>query len=120
MTGIDQSYERLGFLFHEIDTFMQQAGVQIDCPAPSPPPAAAQVPTGPDLDPTDLPEELDAANMAFRAVLKGYGNSADTFRNRLIEYLNSHFRALGSSAIERIATVANPDKARGRPAKFKE
>lgn len=85
---------------------------------PSPLPAVA--PTTPDLDPTDLPEELDAANMAFRAVLNGYGNPADTFRNRLVEYLNSNFHALGDTAIGRIATVANPDKARGRPSKFKE
>lgn len=87
-------------------------------PTPSPPPAAA--PTTPDIDPADLPEELDAANMAFRAVFNGYGNPADTFRNRLIEYLNVNFPALGIPAIERIATVANPDKARGRPVKFKE
>lgn len=87
-------------------------------PEPSPPPAVA--PTTPDLDPTDLPEELDAANMAFRAVFNGYGNPADTFRNRLIEYLKTTYPELIDSEIERIATVANPDKTRGRKKKFKE
>ncbi|WP_143059570.1 hypothetical protein [Giesbergeria anulus] len=95
-----------------------KATVPTMAPVPSPAPDVA--PPTPDIDPADLPEELDAANMAFRAVFNGYGNPADTFRNRLIEYLNVNFPALGIPAIERIATVANPDKARGRPVKFKE
>ena len=67
-----------------------------------------------DVDPLDLPEELDAANMAFRAVLNGYGEQTATFKNRLIEYLKANYSHLKTEAIDRIATVANPDKARGR------
>lgn len=75
--------------------------------------------TEPDIDPSDLPIELDAANMAYRAVLNGYGSS-DTFRNRLIEYLFETFPYLKNDAIQRIATVANPDKTTGRKKREKE
>jgi hypothetical protein len=68
----------------------------------------------PDIDPTDLPEELDAANMAFRAVLQGYGNQKTTFKNRLIDYLKKNYQHLKQEAIDRISIVANPDKAPGR------
>lgn len=67
-----------------------------------------------ELDPLDLPEELDAANMAHRLVLKGYGNPAATFRNRILAYLKENYPHMKSDAIERIATVANPDKSTGR------
>lgn len=68
----------------------------------------------PDIDPTDLPEELDAANMAFRAVATGYGDQSATQRNRLVDYLKTHYSAFKSEQVERIATVANPDKSTGR------
>lgn len=81
-------------------------------PSTTLPPTVA--PTTPDIDPADLPEELSIANIAFRAVTNGYGNPDDTFRNRLIEYLKLTYPKFLQSEIERIATVANPDKARGR------
>lgn len=65
-------------------------------------------------DPLDLPEELDAANMAFRAVTNNYGDQSETFKNRLIDYLRKTFPDFSNSAVERIATVANPDKSPGR------
>ncbi len=76
--------------------------------------------TDPDIDPADLPIELDAANMAYRAVLNGYGNQSDTFKNRLIDYLQTTYTDLKTEAVQRIATVANPDKATGRKRLSKE
>lgn len=73
-----------------------------------------------ELDPLDLPPELDAANMAFRAVSNGYGEQSATPRNRLIDYLEKTFKGLGSEAVQRIATVANPDKTTGRKKRDKE
>lgn len=67
-----------------------------------------------EIDPADLPEELQAANIAFRAVLNGFGDQSATFKNRLIEFLEKNNPSLNSEAIARIATVANPDKVRGR------
>jgi hypothetical protein len=67
-----------------------------------------------EIDPADLPHELHAANIAFRAVTLGFGNQSATVRNRLIEYLKEHFKDFGDEAVQRIATVANPDKAPGR------
>lgn len=66
------------------------------------------------IDPADLPVELQAANIAFRAVFNGYGDASATFKNRLVAYLESHFVDLGAEAVKRIATVANPDKEPGR------
>jgi len=66
------------------------------------------------LDPADLPEELHVANIAFRAVTNGYGDKTATFKNRLIDYLEVNFIGLNNEAVQRIATVANPDKGRGR------
>ena len=70
-----------------------------------------------DFDPSDLPDELDCANQAYRAVSIGYGDGYDTFRNRLLAWLAEHRPELGTEARERIATVANPDKAAGRKAR---
>lgn len=70
---------------------------------------------GSDIDPADWPDELFAAMTAFRAVTNGYGNSSDTFKNRLTEFLASNFKHLSKEAIGRISTVANIDKSRGRP-----
>ena len=67
-----------------------------------------------DIDPADLPDELHAANIAFRAVTNGYGDPLATFRNRLIGYLETNFPALSNDAVKRISTVANPDKTTGR------
>lgn len=67
-----------------------------------------------DIDPSDMPDELHTANIAFRAVKNGFGNASATFRNRLIQYLEITFKDLNSEAVQRIATVANPDKSTGR------
>lgn len=66
-----------------------------------------------DIDPSDMPEELQAANIAYRAVLNGYGQPGETFRNRLVAYLGERFR-FSDEAVKRIATVANADKTVGR------
>ena len=71
-------------------------------------------------DDTDLPDELDIANIAYRMVKNGYGGEAMksmTFKNRLIACLTERWENLDQSVIDRIATVANPDKNRGRPKK---
>lgn len=67
-----------------------------------------------DPDPQDLPFELQVANIAFRAVSNGYGDQSATFKNRLTAYLQEQYKDLGTEAINRVATVANPDKSRGR------
>ena len=67
-----------------------------------------------DIDPQDLPQELDAANLAYRSVLNGCGDQKATFRNRLIAYLEENYSDLPKEAVQRIATVANPDKTTGR------
>lgn len=67
-----------------------------------------------DIDPTELPPELDAANMAFRAITMGYGDQSATPRNRLIDYLENNFPHFKPEQVQRIATVANPDKTTGR------
>ena len=75
---------------------------------------------GTDIDPTDLPIELDAANMAFRAVRNGYGGRSDTFKNKLIAYLEKHYPDFKAEQVQRVATVANPDKSVGRKKNGKE
>jgi hypothetical protein len=73
-----------------------------------------------EIDPSDLPAELDAANTAYRAVLNGYGKQGDTPKNRLIAYLKATYKHLTPNAVARIATVANPDKSPGRMKSDKE
>lgn len=77
-------------------------------------PAAIAVNLDSDINPEDLPEELDLANMAYRAVSKSLGVKTGTFRNRVKDYLKQQYPHLKPEVIERIATVANPDKSRGR------
>lgn len=67
-----------------------------------------------ELDPSDRPEELDAAILAHQRVLNGYGNPTATFRNRIVTYLKEYYPHMKPDAIDRIATVANPDKSTGR------
>lgn len=67
-----------------------------------------------EIDPSDYPIELSAANIAFRAVRNGYGDLTATFKRRLIHFLESSYPDLRAEAVQRIATVANPDKAPGR------
>lgn len=67
-----------------------------------------------EFDPLDFPEELDAARIAFRAVVKGSEGVGTTIKNRLIDYVKKNYPSLGNDAVMRIATVANPDKTRGR------
>lgn len=64
-------------------------------------------------DPADLPDELDCALMALRAVQNGYGKES-TPRKKLLEWLVANRPDLKPDQRERIATVANPDKAPGR------
>ena len=73
-----------------------------------------------DVDPSDLPPELDAANMAFRAVTNGFGDQSATARNRLVIYLKTHYPDFKDEQVQRIATVANPDKSTGRKKAGKE
>lgn len=65
-------------------------------------------------DPSDLPDELFAANLAHRAVSNGYGQQSVTPRNRILAYLKENYPNFSDDAIQRIATVANPDKSTGR------
>jgi hypothetical protein len=67
-----------------------------------------------DIDPSDQPEELQAANIAFRAITNGYGNQSKPPRARLEDFLRERYPAFGPTRIDRIATVANPDKTTGR------
>jgi len=111
-------YETAKFHRHEIARWLSAIGMksvyQFDLPT------TTVVQSDPDIDPADLPVELDAANMAYRAVLNGYGNQSDTFKNRLINYLQMTYTDLKTEAVQRIATVANPDKAVGRKRLNKE
>ena len=67
-----------------------------------------------DIDPLDLPDELDYANQAFRAVTNGYGDANATFKNKVADYLARTYPSLKPEAVQRIATVANPDRSPGR------
>ena len=73
-----------------------------------------------EIDPSDLPPELDAANMAYRAITKGYGDQSATARNRLIDFLKKNYPGFKAEQVLRIATVANPDKTTGRKKGGKE
>jgi hypothetical protein len=73
-----------------------------------------------EIDPSDFPYELQAANIAFRAITKGHGDNTATFKNRLIDFIEKNFTELSNEAIQRIATVANPDKSTGRKKSGKE
>lgn len=77
-------------------------------------PPTAATPVTQDIDPLDLPDELDYANLAFRAVKNGYGDAAATFKNNVAEYLTKTYPGLKPEAVQRIATVANPDRSPGR------
>ena len=72
------------------------------------------------IDPSDLPPELHAANIAFRAITRGYGDQAATRRNRLVDFIGKHYPDFNSEQVQRIATVANPDKTTGRKKSGKE
>lgn len=81
---------------------------------------AAEAKSEIELDPSDYPEELDAANMAFRAIKNGEGNPKDTFRKRIVSYLEKNYPNFKPDAVQRIATVANPDKSTGRKSLSRE
>ena len=67
------------------------------------------------VDPLDRPQELDIANLAFHEVIvKGYGLGEGSPKQRLLNYIEIHYGFLTDGAKERIATLANPDKASGR------
>lgn len=78
----------------------------------TPPATKAVLPK--EIDPSDLPDELDCANLAYRAVKNGYGDQSKTLKNRTVEYLENTYPNLKPEAVQRIATVANPDRSRGR------
>ena len=73
-----------------------------------------------DIDPSDLPEELQSANIAFRAITNGYGDPLKPPRARLEDYLRENYSAFNATTIDRIATVANPDKTTGRKKRTSE
>lgn len=116
--GLDEVFETCVVMRTELDRFKASHSYPqtptILTETPTKEPAAPEAPSEEEVDPCDLPEELDAANMAFRAVLKGYGGITATRRNRTVNYLKDTYPHLKPDAIQRIATVANPDKSRGR------
>ena len=67
-----------------------------------------------DLDPSDLPLELDIANIVYRAVTNGQGKG-NTFKNKVLEYLDEHYPQLNAEARKRISIIVNTDKTVGRP-----
>jgi len=73
-----------------------------------------------DMDPSDLPPELDAAMLAFRAVSNGFGDAKATFRNRLIDYIQTTYPTFKAEQVQRIATVANADPTPGRKRRDQE
>lgn len=107
-------FENQKFSRKELSTWMHSVGMKsvysFDLAHVVTPASCDQV----DVDPADYPEELQAANIAFRAVTNGFGDQSATFKNRLIGFLEKNYPSLNSEAIARIATVANPDKTRGR------
>ena len=107
-------FENQEFERYSITRWLTQIGMrsayQFDRKQPTKPDAALET----DIDPADLPDELHAANIAFRAVTNGQGDPMATFKNRLIGYLEMNFPDLSNDAVQRIATVANPDKKTGR------
>lgn len=72
------------------------------------------------IDPSELPEELAAANLAFRAVKNGYGSTSKTFKGRLEEYLRATYPGMTPTTVSNIATIANPDKSPGRKKQAEE
>ena len=71
-----------------------------------------------ETNPNDLPAELDAAMLGFRAVSNGFGDATATFRNRLIDYLHTTYPGFKSEQVQRIATIANPDRTPGRKRRY--
>jgi hypothetical protein len=107
-------FENQEFSRKELATWLHSAGMKSVYPFESMPRPGPVDSDQVDIDPADFPEELQAANIAFRAVSNGFGDQSATFKNRLIEYLEKNYPTLNSEAVARIATVANPDKVRGR------
>jgi hypothetical protein len=66
------------------------------------------------IDPEDLPDELDIANIAYSAVMNGHGDESLSFKQKLTLWLNEMYPKLSKEATNRIATVANKDKRPGR------
>ena len=79
-----------------------------------------QIPVCLEIDPSERPEQLDIANIAFRMVMNGFGDPSKTFKQRLIEYLKNNYPHLTSESINQISTVANPNKGPGRRKQHKE
>lgn len=105
--GIDEVMNTGVVMAVELDRFMASRSW------PKAPNIPMETSIEPDIDPSDLPAELDAANMAHRAVAKGYGDQSRKPRIRLVDYLKKHHPELSREAVERIATVANPVKTPG-------
>jgi hypothetical protein len=109
------------FSRHEISLWLDATGFKSKYPfkLDSSQPALV-APSLPELDPSDLPRELDAANMAFRAYTNQYGASTATPKQWLLEWLQKSYPDFKWEQIQRIATVANPDKSTGRKKIAKE
>jgi hypothetical protein len=67
-----------------------------------------------EIDPLDLPIELDAANVAYRVVQKGFGDQDATFKKRVVDYLQTNYPQMAPEALKRISTLVNPQKQAGR------
>lgn len=110
-------FETQMFTREAISNWLKAVGMPSQYPFENGPLNSQEVDHQNDFEPTDLPWELDLARIAYRAVKNGYGKPGETFRNRLEEYLRQNYSGLKESEIERISTVANPDKDRGRKKK---
>lgn len=67
-----------------------------------------------DQEMVSFPIELRIAIVAYRAVMNGYGDESQTFKNRLKSFVAKSYPSLPTEAIERIGTVSNNDKSVGR------
>ena len=105
--GIDEVMNTCVVMAVELDRFVASRSW------PKTPNIPIETSIEPDIDPSDLPAELDAANMAHRAVANGYGDQSKKPRIRLVDYLKKHHPELSREAVQRIATVANPVKTPG-------
>lgn len=66
------------------------------------------------IDPSDEPEELQAANITFQAFKNKYRDAQQTPKNWIKAYLEANFKELNETQIERISVVINPSKEPGR------
>lgn len=116
VSSMKSDFERQAFSRADVRRWIEQEGLRsaYDFADDADNTLARMIDASPDdVDPSDMPEELQAANIAYRAVLKGYGRPGETFRNRLVTFLEERYQ-FSEEAVKRIATVANADKSSGR------